>query len=116
MAETAIKGLARVESGEVIGYEYIVIEQAGKSASGKSTIFKVRNSRAGELLGEVRWYGRWWQYCFFPEASIVFSAGCLEDIEKFLRAETQIVRKDRPIFLPILPPRFSRSARDALTR
>lgn len=39
---------------------------------------------SGDLLGVVEWYGPWRQYCFFPEEGMVFSKGCLEDINAFI--------------------------------
>lgn len=42
------------------------------------------NSNAAPL-GTVKWFGRWRQYCFFPEDDCVFSVGCMEDINTFIR-------------------------------
>jgi len=35
-------------------------------------------------LGEVRWFGRWRQYAFFPESNTVFEKQCMKDITNFL--------------------------------
>lgn len=39
-------------------------------------------------LGEVEWYPRWRGYVFVPEGGAVFSAGCLKDIEMFMKKGT----------------------------
>jgi hypothetical protein len=35
-------------------------------------------------LGEVKWFGRWRQYSFFPESNTVFEKQCLKDIINFI--------------------------------
>lgn len=35
-------------------------------------------------LGEVRWFGRWRQYAFFPNFETVFEKQCMRDITNFL--------------------------------
>lgn len=35
-------------------------------------------------LGSVKWYGPWRQYCYFATSEVVYSAGCLADIQDFL--------------------------------
>lgn len=36
-------------------------------------------------LGKIKWFGRWRQYAFFPEAETVFEKKCLADITNFLK-------------------------------
>jgi hypothetical protein len=40
-------------------------------------------------LGEVKWYARWRQYCFFPEGECVWSLDCLEDLTVFVHDLTK---------------------------
>ena len=35
-------------------------------------------------LGEIKWFGRWRQYSFFPEPNTVFEKQCLKDITNFI--------------------------------
>lgn len=44
----------------------------------------VKSRGAVLRLGVIQWFGRWRQYCFFPEGETVWSKGCLEDINKFI--------------------------------
>ena len=39
-------------------------------------------------LGRIEYYGPWRQYCFLPKANrdLVFSKGCLEEINAFIEA------------------------------
>lgn len=43
----------------------------------------------GGLLGEIRWFGRWRQYTFFPCGGTTFSVGCMEELAEFLRAHAE---------------------------
>ena len=49
----------------------------------KTSVFLVLDRR-GDLLGQIRWWATWRQYCFFPNKNRVFSQGCLNDICSFL--------------------------------
>ena len=44
-------------------------------------------------LGEVRWFGRWRQYSFFPEPNTVFEKQCLKDIVGFIETLMQERKK-----------------------
>lgn len=50
----------------------------------KTSVWSCRNNRSGEELGVIKWYGPWRQYCYFPTVQAVYSAGCLDDIARFL--------------------------------
>ena len=67
------------------GYEYIYINWAGTSKSGKTNVYTVHNLNSGDVLGVVKWFGRWRQYAFFPEPGTLYSMGCCEDIADFIR-------------------------------
>lgn len=61
------------------------------SESGKTKIWRlVTISTFGVLLGEVRWYGPWRKYSFFPnrDLALVFEKDCLRDIADFCESET----------------------------
>lgn len=61
----------------------------GKSDSGKTSRFSVRAKDGGALLGEVRWFGRWRKYAFFPEELAVFEQDCLRTIADFCEAQSK---------------------------
>lgn len=66
-------------------FEYIVIDPIARSASGKTAVYEVTNRRSGDILGHIRWFGRWRQYVFHPVAQTVYSKGCLRDIADFIQ-------------------------------
>lgn len=66
---------------------YLVFDQLPDHPKRKTRIWMV-NSTSGSFLGEVRWYGPWRAYCFFPDAGTIYNAGCLDDITRFCRSKT----------------------------
>jgi len=63
-------------------YKYIHFQFIEKNP--KTEVWYCRNKKSDALLGVVRWYGSWRQYCFFPVSGTVYSSGCLEDIADFI--------------------------------
>jgi hypothetical protein len=61
--------------------------------SGKTRIWSVIATRNDALLGEIRYYGRWRQYAFFPEPNTIFNPDCMDEVSKFCREETTRQRR-----------------------
>ena len=51
----------------------------------KTKVIEIVSKRGGERLGIIKWYPRWRQYAFFPEANTIFNIECLNDIILFTR-------------------------------
>jgi len=49
----------------------------------KTDIYQVISNK-GTFLGDVKWFGRWRCYAFFPEVDTVFNSVCLKDIREFI--------------------------------
>lgn len=75
-------------------YKYIhfVEEFIGKR---KTRTWSCRNLQSGACLGEVHFNPRWTQFCFFPQASTLYSIGCLENIIDFIRQAQMDWRENR---------------------
>lgn len=54
------------------------------NSTGKTTVYNCYNKESETFLGQVKWYGPFRKYSFFPEANIVFETQCLKDIASFL--------------------------------
>lgn len=63
-------------------YQYIHFVKIAQRP--KTAVWSCRNNISQEELGQVRWYPAWRQYCYFPTAQAVYSAGCLADIKEFI--------------------------------
>ncbi|KKM91198.1 hypothetical protein LCGC14_1230900 [marine sediment metagenome] len=69
---------------------YIKFHGPYSSATGKTSIWEVIPKDADHTrIGEVRWFGRWRKYAFFPLSETVFEQVCLRDIADFCETKTK---------------------------
>jgi hypothetical protein len=61
----------------------------------KTSIWAVRNTTSKLIIGYIKWYPGWRQYCFFPNSETVFSLGCLHDINEFIITATMLKNEDK---------------------
>ena len=61
---------------------FLIFERIAGSA--KTETWSVKSAQSGDLLGMVRWFGRWRQYAFFPTAGAAFNPECLADLADFV--------------------------------
>ena len=74
--------------------KYINILPASQLLPPKTLVWDVTNKKSGELLGRIKYYAKWRQYCFFPSVSTVFSMGCLNEITGFIMAHKNDRREE----------------------
>ena len=72
--------------------EYIEFELLKKCA--KTEHYTVVNKKSNDILGWIKWYGAWRQYCFFPLHETIFNTGCMKYIINFIE-ELMTERKKR---------------------
>ncbi len=70
--------------------KYLEFFRAGYT--GKTEVYDILSKSSGFILGHIRWYSPWRQYCFWPSSQTVFNVGCLQDIQTFI-AELMAERK-----------------------
>lgn len=63
---------------------YLKATEIKVETQGKTKRYLIENADHDIPIGIVKWYPSWRQYCFFPYQDVILSAGCLEDIRKFL--------------------------------
>ena len=82
----ASRGIGR--TGEVVvktKYDYINFEKSNESIeSPREKCWVCKNTKSGDELGEVKYYKKWKQWCYFPIVQAVYSASCLKDIADFI--------------------------------
>ena len=64
-------------------YEYLTFEKTAQQPP-KTSAWECKNAKSGTVLGIVKWYGPWRQYCYFPTVQAFYSAGCLKDVAQFI--------------------------------
>jgi hypothetical protein len=62
--------------------------------TGKTWIWDV-DAKAGGTLGQVKWFGRWRKYSFFPAAGAIFEEVCMREISQFIVDRTTEHRKGK---------------------
>lgn len=70
---------------------HIYIRELGVSKSGKTLIWGVVTEN-NEILGQVKWFGRWRKYAFFPKSNTLYEQDCLRDIADFCEDRTKLHR------------------------
>lgn len=55
----------------------------------KTFTWRVVTKDGPSLLGDVKWYGPWRCYSFFPRPDCIFEKQCLRDIASFCEQQTQ---------------------------
>jgi hypothetical protein len=50
----------------------------------KTKTFDVVNKDNGSYIGQIKWYGGFRQYSFFPQPDCIFEKTCLRDISEFM--------------------------------
>lgn len=64
--------------------DYLDFEERPPAKGRKTKVVVVRAARSSEILGEIRWFGRWRQYTFQPERGTVFNRGCMLTIIDYI--------------------------------
>lgn len=63
---------------------FLIFTEIAKGIT-KTHVVQVVNRKNKVLLGTIKWYGSWRQYCFYPESNKIFNRNCLSDIESVIR-------------------------------
>jgi hypothetical protein len=64
--------------------EYQHIHFIPVNRKGKTSVWHCHNNQSVELLGEIKWYAPWRQYCYFTIGQAVYSVSCHQDINDFI--------------------------------
>lgn len=72
--------------GSYITFRHEWAQEVGK----KTSVWSVHEGVAyrGVAIGQVKWFGRWKRYSFFPEGGTVFEQTCLREIAYFCETAT----------------------------
>lgn len=63
---------------------YIVVYK--ETIEGRKTpIYSLESVYDKVFLGEVKWYGPWRRYCFYPCDNTVWDVKCLEELENLMK-------------------------------
>ena len=66
-------------------FKYFYIEENQTKRKPKTRVYDVFSESSDKLIGTIKWYAPWRQYCNFIEGSTVWSRGCNRDINTFIQ-------------------------------
>jgi hypothetical protein len=66
----------------------------------KTRVIAVMNKHHEEVIGMIKWFSRWRQYCFFPTNETVWNINCLNDVNEVITMLAD-ERKKKAIVEPI---------------
>ncbi len=76
--------------------KWITFSEVGPSITGKTIIWYVYSSKDEDgtnlAIGEIRWFGRWRKYAFFPDRDTIYEQDCLRDLAQFCEDKTKAHR------------------------
>ena len=52
---------------------------------GKTKTIYILNIHHDELIGRIKWFSRWRQYCFYPHNDTIWNAVCLNDVNAVIK-------------------------------
>ena len=58
--------------------KYLEFSKAGYT--GKTEVYDILSKHRRSVLGHIKWYGPWRQYCFWPSPNCVFNPDCMKSI------------------------------------
>ena len=48
----------------------------------KTKVILIISKRHDNVLGQIRWYGSWRQYVFFPSEDTIWNSECMGDVQE----------------------------------
>lgn len=82
-----------IVSGSWAQGDWVAFHELGTIVGGVTKLYSVM--QGGERLGEVRWFGRWRKYAFFPLPGTLYEENCMRDIADFCVHATKLHRQQR---------------------
>jgi hypothetical protein len=80
--------LEDIDNGWWKGEVLLFHDEGNISPGSKTHKFAVTSGLNSSLLGYVKWFNVWRQYCFFP-VNAVFDKRCLREIAEFCEQQTE---------------------------
>lgn len=69
---------------EIIDSKFLDFRVQEKKKAAQTITIGIYSKRAGDFLGQIFWGREWRQYVFAPMSNTIFSAGCMDDIRKYI--------------------------------
>ena len=64
----------------LLDFKWFTVVEDRSEPGRKTRRLEIVSKSGGDVLGTIKWFGRWRQYCFFPKPDTVWSDGCIADL------------------------------------
>ena len=64
--------------------KYLDFKVNPNKKNGTKLVYQVVSKRGKGILGEIAWYYKWRQYCFYPDNATIYNKTCMQDIINFM--------------------------------
>lgn len=71
-------------------FTYLKFAELSQVKPRKTKVWNVYATVSGVVLGQIRWFGRWRKYCFYPNPNTIWDNRCLMTILVFLGQQTKL--------------------------
>lgn len=68
---------------------YLIFKQSHFQEKSDKIIWNVISKAKDEIVGQVKWLGRWDKYAFFPREDTIWNADCLHELAEMCDAFTE---------------------------
>jgi hypothetical protein len=75
---------------DTIKSRYLEFDRIGYT--GKTDVWDILSKSQESILGKIKWFGRWRQYCFYPSPNTIFNPECMADISKKIKELMELRR------------------------
>lgn len=75
--------------------DYFYIVKLNRPENRKTDIYCIATIGTNYIIGEIRWWGAWRKYCFFPNEDTVYDNKCMLQIMNFMNEVNLARYKDK---------------------
>ena len=61
--------------------------------TGKTKVWDVVSTHTFEIIGEIKWWGAWRKYVFFPQEGTLYDVSCMNHICDFISEQMESRKK-----------------------
>ena len=65
--------------------KYLAFVDTDQPETKKTKIIAIVSIHHDEAIGEIRWFSRWRQYCFYPYKETIWNADCLNSVNEVIK-------------------------------
>lgn len=76
--------------------QWVICLKFAQDPRKKTGTYGVFTKDTGQLLAEIRWYGRWRKFSLYPKVESIWEATCLREMAFVLEQLTQQQRRAQP--------------------